>query len=195
MAVETNGHSKIMDCPCTEKPIAKESAKVLTEATLNPRVKLVEYAVRGPIVARALALEKELQQGAKKPFKSVTRANIGDCQAVGMKPNTFIRQTIAGCVHPDILQVANFPEDVNARCRQLLGACQGQSVGSYTASAGIELVRRDVAKYIEQRDGGIPANYEDIFMTTGASDGIRTVMKLVLPAFNSLKPVGVMIPI
>ena len=30
---------------------------------------------------------------------------------------------------------------------------------------------------------------------TGASDGIRTVMKLVLPAFDAKKPVGVMIPI
>ena len=39
-----------------------QDSKVLCEATLNPRVKLVEYAVRGPIVARALAIEKELQQ-------------------------------------------------------------------------------------------------------------------------------------
>ena len=39
-----------------------KSTKVLTEDSLNPRVKLVEYAVRGPIVARALAIEKELQQ-------------------------------------------------------------------------------------------------------------------------------------
>ena len=39
-----------------------QDSKVLSEATLNPRVKLVEYAVRGPIVARALAIEKELKQ-------------------------------------------------------------------------------------------------------------------------------------
>jgi len=192
----SNGHAQVMDCICTKANGSNsESAKVLTEETLNPRVKLVEYAVRGPIVARALAIEKELKQGVKKPFKSVTRANIGDCQAVGMKPNTFIRQTIAACVHPDILHVADFPSDVVKRSKELLGACSGQSVGSYTASAGIELIRRDVAKYIEDRDGGVPANYEDVFMTTGASDGIRTVMKLVLPASDSKKPVGVMIPL
>lgn len=36
--------------------------KVLTLESLNPSVKKVEYAVRGPIVTRALELEKELQQ-------------------------------------------------------------------------------------------------------------------------------------
>jgi len=194
MAATTNGHhEKDVSCEFNGSQTQKDS-KVLSESTLNPRVKLVEYAVRGPIVARALAIEKELKQGAKKPFSSVTRANIGDCHAVGMKPNTFIRQTIAACVHPDILQVANFPKDVVERSKELLGACSGSSVGSYTASPGVELIRRDVANYISQRDG-VPANWEDIFMTTGASDGIRTVMKLVLPASDALKPVGVMIPI
>ena len=37
-------------------------AKVLTMDTLNPHIKTMEYAVRGPIVARAAAIEKELQQ-------------------------------------------------------------------------------------------------------------------------------------
>merc|ERR1712002_332133 len=180
MASFTNGHS--------------EDSKILNESTLNPRVKLVEYAVRGPIVARALAIEKELKQGVKKPFTSATRANIGDCHAVGMKPNTFIRQTLAACVHPEILEFADFPEDVVRRSKQLVSACNGGSVGSYSASPGVELIRRDVANYITERDG-IPANWEDVFMITGASDGIRTVMKLVLPAFNAKKPVGVMIPI
>lgn len=37
-------------------------AKVLTIDTMNPTVKNVEYAVRGPIVARAMELEKELSE-------------------------------------------------------------------------------------------------------------------------------------
>lgn len=44
--------------------------------------------------------------------------------------------------------------------------------GSYSASQGIECVRQDVAHYIMKRDGGIPSNPEDIYLTTGASDGI-----------------------
>ena len=31
-------------------------------------------------------------QGAKKPFKDVIRANIGDCHAMGQVPISFIRQ-------------------------------------------------------------------------------------------------------
>lgn len=36
--------------------------KVLTLDTMNPNVKRVEYAVRGPIVLRAMQLEKELKE-------------------------------------------------------------------------------------------------------------------------------------
>lgn len=36
--------------------------KVLTIDTMNPTVKKVEYAVRGPIVQRAVELERELSQ-------------------------------------------------------------------------------------------------------------------------------------
>ncbi len=36
--------------------------KVLTMDTLNPNIKVMEYAVRGPIVLRAAEIEKELEQ-------------------------------------------------------------------------------------------------------------------------------------
>lgn len=44
--------------------------------------------------------------------------------------------------------------------------------GSYSASQGIESVRKDVALYIERRDGGMPCDPDNIYLTTGASDGI-----------------------
>ena len=44
--------------------------------------------------------------------------------------------------------------------------------GSYSASQGIDCVLQDVARYVERRDGGVPCNPEDIYLTTGASDGI-----------------------
>jgi len=40
---------------------AADSSKVLTLDSMNPNIKKVEYAVRGPIVVRAGALKKELQ--------------------------------------------------------------------------------------------------------------------------------------
>ncbi|KAF2344361.1 hypothetical protein FHG87_024883, partial [Trinorchestia longiramus] len=66
--------------------------RVLTLENMNPHVKKLEYAVRGPLVIRATAIEKELQAGAQKPFSEVTKANIGDAHAMGQKPITFLRQ-------------------------------------------------------------------------------------------------------
>lgn len=50
--------------------------KVLTMDSVNPNIVQMEYAVRGPIVARATELEKELANGANKPFTSVMKANM-----------------------------------------------------------------------------------------------------------------------
>ena len=44
--------------------------------------------------------------------------------------------------------------------------------GSYTDSAGIEIIRKHAARYIERRDA-VPCNYEDIILTAGASNGIK----------------------
>jgi hypothetical protein len=57
---------KSLDCskilPAINMKKAKFSNKPLTIGTLNPLVKEVEYAVRGPIVIRAVKLEKELEK-------------------------------------------------------------------------------------------------------------------------------------
>ena len=50
---------------------------------------------------------------------------------------------------------------------------KGSSAGSYSDSAGIEVIRRHVADYIKERDGGIPSNWENIILCAGASEGIR----------------------
>lgn len=44
--------------------------------------------------------------------------------------------------------------------------------GSYSASQGVDCVRRDIADYIAQRDQGVPSDWNNIYLTTGASDGI-----------------------
>ncbi|EDL29603.1 glutamic pyruvic transaminase 1, soluble, isoform CRA_a [Mus musculus] len=94
--------------------------KVLTLDTMNPCVRRVEYAVRGPIVQRALELEQELRQGVKKPFTEVIRANIGDAQAMGQRPITFFRQVLALCVYPNLLSSPDFPEDAKRRAERIL---------------------------------------------------------------------------
>lgn len=168
--------------------------KVLTLDTMNPCVRRVEYAVRGPIVLRALELEQELRQGVKKPFTEVIRANIGDAQAMGQRPITFLRQVLALCVYPDLLSSSDFPEDAKRRAQRILQACGGHSLGAYSISSGIQLIREDVAHYIERRDGGIPADPNNIFLSTGASSAIVTVLKLLVAGEGRTRT-GVLIPI
>ncbi|CAD0229353.1 unnamed protein product [Spodoptera littoralis] len=60
-------------------------------------------------------------------------------------------------------------------------------------SHGIELIRRHVAEYIEQRDGH-KANWQDICLTAGASTGIKHVLELFCNEVDC-KPTGIMIPI
>ncbi|MGH0143973.1 UNVERIFIED_CONTAM: hypothetical protein FKN15_002315 [Acipenser sinensis] len=154
--------------------LSKENDKtrVLTMETLNPQVKAVEYAVRGPIVIKAGEIERELLQGMKKPFSEVIKANIGDAHAMGQQPITFLRQVVALCTCPELLDSPVFPEDAKARARRILQGCGGNSLGSYSASQGLDCIREDVAMYMEQRDGGVPADPNNIYLTSGASDGI-----------------------
>ncbi|XP_056148874.1 alanine aminotransferase 2-like isoform X2 [Lampris incognitus] len=168
--------------------------KVLTIDTMNPTVKMVEYAVRGPIVQRAVQIEQELKEGVKKPFAEVIKANIGDAHAMGQQPITFFRQVLALCSYPELLNDSTFPEDAKSRARRILQSCGGSSMGSYSASQGIDCVRQDVACYIERRDGGVPCDPDDIYLTTGASDGIMTMLKLLVCGEDESRT-GVMISI
>ena len=46
------------------------------------------------------------------------------------------------------------------------------SQGAYSDSAGVRVIREDVARYISERDG-FPSDPNNIFLSTGASDGIK----------------------
>uniref|UniRef100_A0A6Q2YLY1 alanine transaminase n=1 Tax=Esox lucius TaxID=8010 RepID=A0A6Q2YLY1_ESOLU len=172
----------------------KMREKTLTMETLNPQVKAVEYAVRGPIVLKAGEIERGLQQGQKHPFTEVIKANIGDAHAMGQKPITFLRQVVALCSFPELLESPSFPEDAKVRAGRILQGCGGQSLGSYSASQGVDCIRRDIAAYIKQRDKGVPADWDNVYLTTGASDGIVSILKMLVSG-QGLSRCGVMIPI
>ncbi|KAM7406665.1 hypothetical protein PAMP_001030 [Pampus punctatissimus] len=168
--------------------------RTLTMETLNPQVKAVEYAVRGPIVIKAGDLERRLQQGVKQPFTEVIKANIGDAHAMGQQPITFLRQVVALCCFPELMDSPSFPDDAKQRAKRILQDCGGQSLGSYSASQGVECIRQDIADYITHRDQGVPSDWNNIYLTTGASDGIMSILKLLVSGEASSRT-GVMIPI
>lgn len=159
----------------------------LSSDSMNQSIKKVSYAVRGPIVVRALEIENDLKQNPSNyNFSEVIKCNIGDCHATGQEPITFMRQVLAGLCHPDIAHT--FPNDIQERVKYLRDGCGGRSIGAYSNSAGLNCIRDNIANYINERDGSSNANSDEIFLTDGASGGIVQVLKM-LPTGS-----GVMIP-
>ncbi|XP_068618611.1 alanine aminotransferase 1-like [Battus philenor] len=170
-----------------------EPERSLTADDVNQRQLRVRYAVRGPVLQRALQLERELAQGVKKPFASVVRGNLADCHALGQPPLTFLRQVVALAALPALLAAPGFPEDARRRARRILDSCAERSVGAYSPAAGLAPVRADVAAFLSERDG-VPADADDVYFGSGASDLIKTVLAMFVQNVNG-KPPAVMIPI
>lgn len=176
----------------------KTNKKFLNIENLSPAIKNLQYAVRGQIVIRANELQNELDTEKKdedKDFDKIIRANIGDCHATGQKPLTFLRQIMAICAYPELLNDSKFPADVKSRAERIINCCKGKSVGSYTDSAGLSVVKNDIAEFISRRDGGVACDPNNIYLTTGASGGIKRIMSMLLNGQKEKKPAGFMIPI
>lgn len=130
--VETNGEAQKSDISSANNPLQDNNVlltdieieprrKNLTLDSINPSIlsfKAMEYAARGPVILRAIQLEKEMAQvnifsqytmqeeesfngwdktiflfqGAVKPFSEIYKANLGDAQAMGQPYITFLRQ-------------------------------------------------------------------------------------------------------
>ncbi|HET8725100.1 MAG TPA: aminotransferase class I/II-fold pyridoxal phosphate-dependent enzyme [Anaeromyxobacteraceae bacterium] len=156
----------------------------LTLHDVSHAVRETQYAVRGAIVARAAELER---QGRR-----IIYCNIGNPQSLGQAPLTALRQLLALCEWPALLEgpaAQAFPEDVRAAARLALGEIR-HGVGAYTESKGYRFVRQAVADFVHARDG-IPADAEHVFLTDGASKGVQSVLRLLVDGPAD----GVMIPI
>lgn len=98
---------------------------------------------------------------------------------MGQVPITFIRQVLALVSYPKLLDDPSFPVDAKQRAKTILAGCKGGSVGSYTDSPGIEVIRRHVAEYIEKRDG-IPADWQNITISAGKEIFLIDITKYIL---------------
>ncbi len=131
----------------------------------------MEYAVRGPIVQKAQDLEKS--------GREIIWCNIGNPQALKQKPLSWVREVLALCECPDLLQKQDlFSADV----RQLAESILQQSphgLGAYSESAGLGFIRQAVADFIHKRDG-IPTSKDSIFLTDGASKAAQSVLRLLI---------------
>jgi len=155
----------------------------ITLSDVGKSVLETEYAVRGPIVARAQEMER---QGRK-----IIYCNIGNPQALEQQPLTFIRQVLALCEYPVLATEAPaaFHADAMETARAILvGSRHG--IGAYSESKGLKIVRDAVAEFIRSRDG-IEADPESIYITDGASKGVQAALRIIISDPGD----GIMIPI
>ena len=166
------------------------SKHIINLKNMNPAVLQAEYAVRGAMVIRAKQIKEEIQAGSKKyPFKDLTECNIGNPQAFGQQPFSFHRQVLSVLMNPSLLHTKVYHDDVYKRAELYLNSIE-HGLGAYSDSQGFPIVRKNIARYIEQRDG-FPSNPDNIYTTDGASSGINIALELLLSGPND----GVMIPI
>ncbi|CAB9524061.1 Alanine aminotransferase 2 [Seminavis robusta] len=175
------------------------SDKRLTEDTMSQNIRNMEYAVRGQVVIAADALQHELEENPQShTYTKVLYTNVGNPHQVGQESLQWPRQVMALCNlppskgidHPELAKV--FPQDVIDRAREISHVGLGdQGTGAYSHSQGHLAFRQDIAKFIEQRDGGVTSNPEHIFMCNGASSGIEMILDVLLNGPDA----GIMIPI
>jgi len=160
---------------------------------VNEAVKKVEYAVRGPLVVKAYEMSKQMEEGKKFPFTELVFSNIGDPQNRGQKPLTYNRQVLSLLMNPQLVSnsaISNiYPSDVIDRAQLMLRYTTNGN-GQYTQSAGMPFIRENVADFIQARDG-YDCDPNDIYLTDGASIGIKAILELLIRGPND----GILVPV
>ncbi|KKA26378.1 hypothetical protein TD95_001397 [Thielaviopsis punctulata] len=163
---------------------------------INQKVVAAKYAVRGELAVKSEVYRQQLVHGTGDlPFDKVISANIGNPQQLDQKPITFFRQVTSLLENPQLLQheevlekSLGYKSDAIDRAKFLLKSVQ--SVGAYSASAGVPAIRQSVARFLEERDG-YPADPNHIYLSAGASSGVNTLLSIICADKNS----GVLVPI
>ena len=65
--------------------------------------------------------------------------------------------------------------------------------GAYSESRGIKIIRKHVAEFISARDD-FYCSHENIYLLNGASEGIKTMLFIIMDNTNVNRKTGIMIP-
>lgn len=182
-------------------------ATTLSSITVNQNILDMEYAVRGPIPQRAAELEKK--------GRKIIPCHIGNPQALGQPPLTYLRQVLGLVEDPskiarerllkntfeetplsDIKETDFIPDDILSVSENILAQMKAGGTGAYTESKGERFIREAIAEFINKRDdfhrsGGVSADPEKVFLTSGASEGVKSIIDALIAQSND----GIMIPI
>lgn len=157
----------------------------VTLENMNKNLIKAEYQVRGTVVIKSSEIQEKLNKGnLSYPFQKLTLLNIGNPQALKQEPITFPREVIGSFL-------SNFSSNKDAVLRANQYKKELDSIGNYTQFCGIKQIRKNVAKFISQRDNIEDISYKDIILTNGAGGAIKVVFDSII---NSNKD-AVMTPI
>ncbi|KAI3934156.1 hypothetical protein MKW92_044754, partial [Papaver armeniacum] len=120
-----------------------------------------------------------LNENVKKVQYAIIFTNVGNPHALGQKPLSFPRQAI-------LMWGLSFPADAIARAKHYLSLTSG-GLGAYSDSRGLPGIRKEVAGFIEKRDG-YP---ELIFLTDGASKGVMQMLNTIIRSEKD----GILVPV
>ncbi|KAI0888250.1 PLP-dependent transferase [Annulohypoxylon maeteangense] len=168
----------------------------LNLGNINPHIVEAKYAVRGELAVKSEEYRARLRKGDKSlPFDEVISANIGNPQQLDQKPITYFRQVLSLLENPKLLEhkdillnSLDYKTDVIERAQWLLD--HAGSVGAYSASAGVPVIKESIAKFLEKRDG-FPADPAHIYLSAGASSGVNTLLHIICASPST----GVLVPI
>eukprot|EP01039_Chlorochromonas_danica_P004293 gene4293-4713_t len=167
----------------------------ITIDTISPLVKAASYAVRGKIVARAGQLAQQLKSNPESlPFKKIVACNIGNPHSLQQPPLSFTRDVLSLVLNPSLKERAKFAPDVVSRAEKYLNSLNGCGLGAYSESQGIAAVREEISRFLEERDG-FASDPADIFLTNGASEGVKHCLQLILRDPPTGFHDGVLVPI
>eukprot|EP01045_Picozoa_sp_COSAG04_P018407 COSAG04_NODE_1701_length_5891_cov_2.394337_4_plen_326_part_00 len=146
-------------------------------------------APRGTVFTRSclksppLALHRRCSRCARAPPCWTTRRSSTRCPPTSSPaPSAFSTAPTASVRAAEPLSRPDTRRRSLARSR----CCPG----AYSDSKGIESARESVKAYIEERDGH-PTDIESLYLTNGASEGVKTLLNMLISGPND----GVMIPI
>ena len=166
---------------------------------INPDILAVQYAVRGKTFLKAQEIQSKIKEAKAKgqpnpyPFEDIVYCNIGNPQLLNQKPLTYLRQVISIVEDPSLLELKDkYPKDILEHAKALINStgCIGTS-GAYTDSRGLMHVRQKVCEFLKETEGGIETKPEDVYLTDGASPGIKLFLNLLISHHMH----GIMIPI
>lgn len=174
---------------------ARPSGKALAVGGISSRFANAVTAVRGKLTQKANRYRQQLAagEGGSLPFRKIVECNIGNPQALGQQPLTFVRQVLSLMDYPPLIDNPAakklFPADARQRARDLLKGLPG-GLGAYSESQGALYVRQACARFIAERDGH-PSDPANIFLTDGASEAVKMCLQICLrgPADAILVPI------